>query len=205
MAGFTKLPTLEALRTFKEDREINGLIFPLNATSIGMENVMEVRVRRISSVDTAAIQMLPQEIQDTVWEGIDELKAAQKGLEGAGEPDNLSEMLANNTKIVNAARIWSRAAFIYPRLAENDTERIKLEREITDETPVWTVDDIEAEDLVSILMMCLDADGAAAKKLKSFRPEWTPGLPDGAPGAVAEPALESVGSASTGLHAVPVS
>lgn len=195
--GITKLPSREAIRKHRQDRIENGFLFPLTATSVGLEEVIEVRVRRLSTVDRAAIEQLPQDMQTVVWEGLKEFQAEQRKMADMDEPDNMAEMLSNNEKILKAADAWCRAAFIYPRL-------VLTEKEITNEG-IWLVEDVEAEDRVAILMASLDADSPQVKKLKMFRPQWGIHVEDGSAVPVAPEAESVVESSTNGLHAVPVS
>lgn len=190
------LPTREALKKFREDRLINGMIFPLNATSVGMEEdeKVHVRVRRISTIDRATLEQLPEDLKVTLYEGIEEFqREMKKAQEQNIEPANLDEMMANNDKIVKASKTFALAAFIHPRL-------VQTEAEIKGQTDVWTVDDIEAEDLVAIMTICLNADSDQVKKLKLFRPQRALDAANGQNLSVAETSVRLLEPQGTGVH-----
>jgi hypothetical protein len=189
--NITPLPMLDALRRHKQDRLENGYLFPLNATSIGLPEVIHARVRRLNSMDEAAINTLPQDMQETIWQGLKEFQAEQKKAAGMEDPQNLVEMMANNKKILKTADAWCLAAFIHPRLVRSDAE-------ITG-PDTWNVEDVEAEDRVAIFMACMDADSDQVKKLKLFRPTWGRAVSDGEAGPVAAETVRAVGPALAGV------
>lgn len=191
MAEITKLPMLDAVRRHRQERLENGFLFPLSATSIGMEEVIHARVRRLSSVDRAAVQALPADMQQVIWDGLKEFQAEQKKAGDDADPDSLLEMLAGNEKILKTANAYCRAAFIHPRLVLNQSE-------ITDEN-TWLVDDVEAEDRIALFLACMDADSPQVRKLKMFRPTRRELATDGEAVSMAEASLRAVGTESGGV------
>lgn len=186
------LPTREAIKRLRQERLENGLMFPLNATSVGLDEPIEVRIRRITTIDNAVLDQLPKDLKVVLYEGIEEFQKEMKKAENAAEPTNLEEMMANNGKIVKAAKAWAKAAFIHPRLVDTEAE-------ITDEN-TWTVEDVEAEDLVAILMLSLNADSDQIKKLKLFRPAGRPAVANSENLPVAQDSVRLLESAGAGVH-----
>lgn len=158
----TPLPSREAIRKHRQERLENGMLFPLNATSIGLEDTIYARIRRITTLDRAVIAGLPNDLQETLFQGINEFQQAMKNADGREDPQSMLEMLANNDTILEAADTWCTAAFIHPKL-------VKTEAEI-DSPTTWLVADVEPEDRVAVFMLSLDADSPQVKKLKLFRP-----------------------------------
>lgn len=186
------LPSRDAIRKLKRERIENGMLFPLTATSIGLEEPIQARIRRVTTVDRAVLEQLPQDLQDTLYAGMTEFQREMKNAGDAPDPQSLIEMMTNNDKIVRAANAWCKAAFIHPRLVD-------AEHEITDEH-TWLVTDIEPEDRVAVLMLSLDADSPQIKKLKLFRPQGGPALPNGENLSVAKNPVRVLEPAGAGVH-----
>lgn len=190
MAKITALPTRDAIRRNRRDRLENGMTFPLEVTSLGfdVDEPLRARVRRISTIDSATLEGLPDELKQTVFDGLQEFEKERKAAEGMTDPENLAGMLANNSKIVDVATAWCKAAFINPRLYDTEAEAAKH----SDPDPnivAWLVDDVDPEDRVSLFMACVDSSSPAMRKLKVFRPEREALVQDDAPRAVAETAV----------------
>ncbi len=160
--------TDQAIADFRESQMLNGFTFPLSATFAGWDEdgdnaeIPEARIRRISTLDQAVISALPEHIQQTVWNGMKEFQEQQRKLAAAGEAQNLGEMFANNEKILKAATIFCRAAFIMPELVQTPDQLGPGK---------WLEERIAPEDRVNVFILCMDADSEAMKKLKVFRPE----------------------------------
>lgn len=160
--------TDNAIAEFRRNQMENGFTFPLSATFAGWDEdgdnteIPEARIRRISTLDQAVISSLPEEIQQTVWNGMKEFQEQQKKLQAAGEAQNLGEMFANNDKILKAATIFCRAAFIMPQLVQTPDQLGPGK---------WLEERVAPEDRVNVFIVCMDADSEAMKKLKVFRPE----------------------------------
>jgi hypothetical protein len=178
----------------------DGYTFPLASTFAGIhedDEAPEARIRRISSVDEAAIHALPEEVQQTVWAGLSALKKFQARQRNMEDPQNLNEMLANNLEVLKAADEWCIASFIQPQL-------VRSMGEIKDDD-TWLVTDVHPEDRVAVFMTSMDNDSAGMKKLKLFRPEREDDAQNGAPGEAAESSLRSMEPTLTGVYAEPVS
>ena len=157
----TSFPSRDQLIEQKRLTNENGYTFPLAATSIVQGTDLTARVRRLSTTDRASINALPTAIQETVWAGIQ--KFADMVNDG-GKPDSLIEAATRNDEIRKAADGFCIAAFIEPRL-------VATEADLTGNPGAYLVSDIEAEDRISFMYACLDADSAQAKQLKTFRPK----------------------------------
>jgi hypothetical protein len=160
------LPSRDALIEFKRRSVEDGYEFPLAATSIVTGETIKARVRRLSTTDRAAIDALPTAIQETVWSGIKKFAELVKDNQ---EPQSLAEAAGRNDEIRKAADGFCIAAFIEPQLVATEAEL----------TPgAYLVSDIEAEDRISFLYACLDADSAQAKQLRPFRGKPSQHVPD---------------------------
>lgn len=184
----------DAITEFRRKQLTDGYTFPLTSTFAGMDedDVGDARVRRISSLDSAVLESLPNEVQATVWAGMDAMRKFQNEAKSRGEPTNLKEMMANNREIITAASEWCIAAFIQPKL-------VKTEAELT--PGAWLVDRVHEEDRVNIFLMCMDNDSDAMKKLRLFRPERRSDAEDDAAGGTPEPAIRSLGVVESGVFA----
>lgn len=183
MSDFNRLPSRSALLDFKRRQVEDGLLFPLSATSIGEDKVWQARVRRLNTTDRAAIEMLPTAMQETVMAG---LKAFQKLQKETKDPDTLMDVAKQNDEMMTTANAFCLAGFIEPRL-------VATEAELSANTDAYLVTDIAAEDRLSWFFACADADHAAARSLKSFRPESSPDVPARETGRL--DAFPTVGSA----------
>lgn len=168
MDNITSLPSYKEMKRHQREVIENGFIFPLNASSIGKPDTIHVRVRRLSTVDRAAINALPQDMQQTIFKGIKELQRVQKENNNQ-EPEDILEMLANNEDILKTANAWCLASFIYPRLVESAS---MIPDESESGEVVWALDAVHEEDRIALLLAAMDADSAQNKKLKMFRPTW---------------------------------
>lgn len=167
------LPTRAALLEHRRRQTEDGYLFPLAATSIGMDDLLQARVRRLNTTDRASIEQLPQAAQEIVWRGMKEFEAEQKKLTEQGKADSLIEAVTSNEKVLLAANALVIAAFIEPVI-------VATEAEVRD--GAWTVDDVAAEDRISFFFACADADSASAKQLKLFRPKPSVDVPGGTVG-----------------------
>ena len=163
-----------AIAEIRQDQVENGFTFPLRVTYAGRwkteDDIPLARVRRIATLDAATLQVLPQSIQDQVWQGIKEMRKAQEELQGT-DPETLNAMLANNDKILRAATIWCQAAFIAPQLVETPAE-IK--------PGCWLATRVAAEDRIGVFLLSMDGDSALLGRLQAFRPEWAADAEDDA-------------------------
>lgn len=191
MADYTKLPSRDHVLAHRQERLENGFIFPLTITSLGMDETINARIRRIATIDRAVLEGLPTNLQDVIFEGINEFQKEQKAAEGMDDPRNLTEMMGNNDKIMNAADAWCKAAFIHPRLVDTRAE-------IADED-TWLVEDVEPEDRAAVLMLCLDSDSAQLKKLKMFRPSRATAVQNNAPVSLTEASERRVATEQGGV------
>jgi hypothetical protein len=155
-----------AIADIRRDQAENGFTFPLRVTYAGQwdseDDIPLARVRRISTIDAATLEVLPQDIQDQVWQGVQEMKKAQEDLKGS-DPDSLNKMLANNDKILTAATIWCMASFISPVLV-SDPSQVGPGK--------WLATRVAAEDRIGVFLLSMDGDSPMLARLKAFRPEW---------------------------------
>lgn len=172
--AFTKLPSRDALIEHKRRALEDGYTFPLAATSIVQGIELQARARRLTTTDRAAIDALPTAMQETVWAGI---KQFQQLVQDATEPDSLAAAAARNDDIRKAADGFCIAAFIDPVL-------VLTEAELSGNPGAYLISDIEAEDRISFMYACLDADSAQAKQLKPFRRPAAQPVPDRPVGGV---------------------
>lgn len=189
----TSLPSYKAMMDHRRDVIENGFLFPLTASSIGLPDVLQVRVRRLSTVDRAAINALPQDMQEVIFRGIKEMQRVQQQNNNE-EPENILEVLAGNEDILKTANAWCLAAFIHPRLVDSPHE---IELGAPGET-VWALDAIHEEDRIALLLASLDADSAQNRKLKMFRPEWGRAAQDREALPVATAPVDTLEPAGTG-------
>jgi hypothetical protein len=158
-----------------------GLQFPLAASSLGMDDPLKARARRINTTDRAAIEALPTAVQETVWKGIKEFERQQKA---ATPAQSLIEAAIKNEEQMAAADAFCIAAFmgIYQGDDQIASGLVGTTAELAGSPDAWVVTDIAAEDRISFFYACLDADSASAKQLKMFRgpaPERVPAGPAG--------------------------
>jgi hypothetical protein len=155
------LPSRDALLDHQRRQREDGYTFPLAATSLGMDTMILARVRRLSTTDRAAIEALPTAVQETVWSGI---KAFAASIKDGQDAQSLIEAAAKNDEQRKAADGFCIAAFIEPPL-------VATEAELATNPGAYLVTDIAAEDRISFMYACLDADSVQAKQLKMFRPK----------------------------------
>ena len=177
MDNITAFPSYDSIKKHQQEVTENGFLFPLNATSIGLPDVLKARVRRLSTVDRASISALPQDMQHVIFKGIKELQRIQKQ-NNHEEPEDILEVLAGNEDILKTANAWCLAAFIHPRLVETPDQ--------IDGDGVWALDGVKEEDRIALLLASLDADSPQNKKLTLFRPQWGRDAESRAIGPVAE-------------------
>ena len=199
MPEIKPLPSFEDILAELQEKQENGMTFPLTATSIGRPEVMQARIRRITTINRVTLMGLPDDLQNTLFEGITEFQSEMASADTNADPQSLVEMAANNDKIVKAATQWCLAAFIYPRLVPTIEEARAQSKAHPDET-VWPIQAIEPEDRVAVLMLSLDADSPQIKKLQLFRPQRQAALPDGAAVPVAETPVRLLEAAPAGVH-----
>jgi hypothetical protein len=187
MTDGLKFISRDALLEHRRRQREDGYLFPLTATSIGLDETMTAHVRRLNLTDRAAIDLLPKDVQGVVWEGVKEFDKLQKASKaGRDSPDSLDEAILNNEKSMKAADAFCIAAFIEPRL-------VATEADLTD--GAYVVTDIAAEDRIGLFMICVDADSARAKNLKLFRRKPHADVSNGTAGPMAAPSLYPVESA----------
>ena len=157
-----------------------GHTFDMPATNLLLDERVEARVRRISLSDEAASNLIPDHLQDQVNQGLKVLEKAQEEIRQNGvSDDTLRDRVRNNRIVLPAADAYCVATFVSPRLAFDEAEAERLERDLAyweandvaeDDREVWTVDMVDAEDRIDWFMANLDADRAKAMNLKRFRP-----------------------------------
>ncbi len=189
MTDGLKFISRDALLEHRRRQREDGYLFPLTATSIGLDEPLVAHVRRLNLTDRAAIDLLPQDVQGVVWEGVKEFDKLQKANRaGKDSPDSLDEAILNNEKSMKAADAFCIAAFIEPKL-------VATEADLPANGAAYVVTDIAAEDRIGLFMVCVDADSARAKNLKMFRRQPSPAVQNGATRPVATPAVNVVESA----------
>lgn len=165
MADFNKLPKPSLLKEHRRRQVEDGYIFPLEATSLGGDELWSIRVRDISLMNSANIKALPTATQDVVYAGMKELERTQKVAQSLPEATNLFEMAKNNEMILQAADRFFCAVAIDPPVALTAAEA-------TDED-TYLVDHIAPEDRVTLFFATMNKESEQAKKLKLFRPRQT--------------------------------
>jgi hypothetical protein len=160
----------EAVLEHRRKQQDIGFTFPLAATSLGMDEPIRARVRRLSLLDKAAVDRLSQDAQELVWAGIKVMRDERKRRERSGddeiEPETLEESLAQSEKTMPAANAFCVASFIEPRL-------VATQREVAQVPGSWWVEDIHEDDRLAFWIACNDSSSDQAKRLKMFRPSGT--------------------------------
>jgi hypothetical protein len=182
-----KLISRDALLEHRRKQREDGYLYPLNATSIGLDETLTAHVRRLNLTDRAAIDLLPQDVQAVVWEGVKEFDRLQKASKGKDAPESLKDAVANNEQSMKAADAFCIASFISPKL-------VATEADLASNPEAWVVTDVAAEDRIGWFMVCVDADSARAKNLKLFRRKPSAVVPNGTTGTVAHATLNLVES-----------
>jgi hypothetical protein len=198
MTDGLKFISRDALLEHRRRQREDGYLFPLTATSIGLDETMNAHVRRLNLTDRAAIDLLPKDVQGVVWEGVKEFDKLQKANKaGRDSPDSLDEAILNNEKSMKAADAFFIASVLDIRqgdkvlttkIVANDAERQRFPGS-------FAVHGIAAEDRDKWFMVCVDADSAKAANLKLFRGKSDAHVSNGAVGPVAAPSLYPVESA----------
>jgi hypothetical protein len=162
MSSFRSI-TRQAIIEHRERQQRDGFTFPLAATSLGMPEVQLARVRRLTTMDRAAIEQLPQDVQAKVWDGLRIVQEERRRADGGEDPRSLLEAVTNNEKVLPAANAYCIASFIDPVL-------VASEAELAQHPNAMLVDDIAAEDRVTFFWACNDPNSEAARSMKLFRP-----------------------------------
>lgn len=186
--ALSKLPMRKALVEHRKRIVTDGMIFPLDATSManGEDEAWEVRVRRISTMDEAIIEALPADAQQAVFDG---LKALQKAQEEAGnnaDAKTMLEMLGNNRQALRAADELFCAALIEP-------ECVMTEADLVGNPDAYVVTDFAAEDRMALMMAMVNTESGAGRKLKLFRPSEVIDVPARETGGLDESAALRTG------------
>lgn len=158
------LDLIDELLDHRRAQQQDGYLFPLAASSLGGGTTFEVHVRRIALVDRASLRQLPEHLQTTVWEGLNELRSATLKKNKTGGPTSLIEELKDNEVALKAARAFAEASFL--GLVKGDQEQAldgpKLQK---------ALDAISEEDQLAFFIASTDAESEQAQKLKLFRPQ----------------------------------
>lgn len=157
-----------------------GFTFDMPATNLLLDDKVEARVRRISLSNEAANDLIPDRLQDQVNEGLKVVQKTQEEIQQNGvSDDTLRDRVRNNRVVLPAADAYCMATFVSPRLAidEAEAERFERDQQYWDandveeaDREVWTIDMVDEEDRIDWFMANLDADRAKAMNLKRFRP-----------------------------------
>lgn len=162
MADFNRLPKPSLLQEHRRRQVEDGYVFPLEATSLGGDELWHIRVRDISLMNSANIKMLPTATQDVVYAGLKELERTTKVAQSLPEATNLFEMAKNNEMILQAADRFFCAVAVEPQV-------VLTQAEVADEDTYY-VDQIAPEDRVTLFFATMNKESEQAKKLKLFRP-----------------------------------
>lgn len=168
------LDLIDELLDHRRAQQEDGYTFPLAASSLGSEQGFEVHARRIVLVDRASLRQLPERLQNTVWEGLNALRAQTRNKKAGEGPQSLIEELKDNEVAIKAARAFAEASFL--GLVKGDQEQAldgpKLQK---------ALDVISEEDQLAFFIASTDAESEQAAKLKLFRPRRENVVPDDAP------------------------
>lgn len=168
--AFNRLPARKAIQDHRRRQLEDGYVFPLTATSLGQDEVWEIRVRQLSMMDQAVVNALPTATQDAVYRGMKEFEKAQKAVAKLPEATNLVEVTKNNATLLQAADRFLCAIAIEPTI-------VMTEAELEMNPDACVVTDIAAEDRVAVFMAVLDSESAQAKRLRLFRREHSNDVP----------------------------
>lgn len=167
------LPKKAVLAEQVTDLRTNGIIFPLDYTSVARaaedndgsfdpSEAYSIRMRYVSTMDKAVIEAMPAEAQKQVWDG---LKSLQKAQAKHKDPESLLQVAANNEEQVRAADYLFCAAAIEPRVVLTE-EEARLGGE-----DVYWVGTFLAEDRLSFFAGTIGGNSEISRKFKLFRPE----------------------------------
>ncbi len=170
------LLTNDALAEHRRRQRENGFTFPLVATSLGLEETLEARVRGLELFDKAAIKQLPVDVQAAVWEAIQVSQREQKLMaEFKGSPETFDAFSERGRHLIEVANVFVIAAFVEPRV-------VATEAELAEQPGAWWIENIHTDDRIEFMQLSNSTDAGVSKKLKMFRPGPAPDVAD-------EPAL----------------
>lgn len=169
--------------------------FPLHASSIGRKTVWKVLARRLNMMDRASLGHIPENMQNFVWQRLQDIQKDMQALQESGEnARTITEAHANNEQSIRAANIYCHAAFVDPRIVLEQGQENVPERKLF-------VDRIAVEDRLAFLLACNDADGEQARLFETFRPGSAPDVRDREAEPVAPTSIRPAGDAA--IHYQP--
>lgn len=176
-----------------DKRRENLFKFPLHVSSLGRSKIWKVVCRRISIMDRASLDMLPNHLQDEIWKALRRMDKEREKMQRAGrEPQNIRQALANNESYLRVADTFVSVAFLDPKITLDKSKENPGERTLH-------IDRIAEEDRIAFLLGCQDGDSEEARQFELFHPESEGTVPAGNNGPVVEDAsVGSVGDEGTG-------
>lgn len=192
MAEFKRIPKRSLLQEHRRAQAEDGYIFPLEATSLGGDEVWSIRVRDISLMNAANIKMLPTATQDVVYAGMKELERTQRVAQSLPEATNLFEMAKNNELILQAADRFFCAVAIDPPVVLTEADLAGAGED------AYMVTDFAPEDRVTLFFATMNKESEQSKKLKLFRPRQATDVRPVSTGELAEVTSLGADGASDG-------
>lgn len=182
----------------EEQRRENVFTFPLHVSSIGRSKIWKVVARRVSIMDRASLDLLPDTLQDEVWKSLKRMEKEREKLQKAGaEVKSIHQALANNASFLRTADTFVSVAFVDPKIVLDKSQEDPRAR-------VLHIDRVAEEDRIAFLLACQDGDSEEARKFELFRPESESDVPGRDDGAVVEDApVRPAGDAPAGGFQLP--
>lgn len=178
----------EAFRQARERARDTGFTFILPDASITEGAGFEVRLRRLSLQEKAAVNGITQSVQDEVYRRTRDLAEWQSEMQRKKvKPADQLDFLKESETLVRSVNAVCCAAWIDPVLVETDAA-------LTANPDAWHVDDFTVDDRWAAFRAITDGDSQEAKSLRLFRPASTSDAP--APVAVPDAAPTKRGAAT---------
>lgn len=161
----------EFLAARRRERE-DGFIYVLPNASITDGEPFEVRLRRISVQEKAAVNGISQEVQEDVYRRTRRLSEWQAEQQRKKiKPADQLEALKQSQPLIDSINAICCAAWIEPQLVETEAE-------LASNPDAWHVDDFSVDDRWSAFQAITNGDSEEAKTLRLFRPESGTDAPD---------------------------
>jgi hypothetical protein len=174
MSSITRIDRKAFIKARERARD-QGFVFTLPDASLANGEDFQIRLRRISLDEKAAVNGITQSMQDEVYKrtrALVEWQADQA--KRKVKPADQLESLQNSETLKRSVNAVCVAAWIEPALVEDEAD---LERN----PDAWHVDDFTVGDRWAAFQAITNADSAEAKRLTLFRPEPADDVPHSAP------------------------
>lgn len=172
----------QAFRQARARAREQGFLFVLPDASITNGEDFEVRLRRISLQEKAAVNGISQDVQDEVFRRTRTLAEWQAEQQKKRiKPADQLEALRQSKPLIDSVNAVCCAAWIDPPLVETEAELDRIPN-------AWHVDDFSVDDRWSAYQAIINGDSAEAKSLRLFRPEPADDVPHHPAVQVAAPA-----------------